>query len=448
MSAFLDSLLDSTLDDGVRGVPPGTAPVRLRDVGAAGWCPASGNMPLPVLTLDEAAFAGNRDRMFAYARRHGVALAPHAKTPMAPQLAADLVAAGAWGATVANLQQAAVLLRAGVTRLILANEIGGRASGERLGALLEAHPGGDVRAFADSPAAVEALAVAAGRAGRDALPVLVEVGAGRAGARDRAAAEAVIEAVRRTRGRLVLDGVATYEGAAASADPAATAAAIAALMDLTADVFALVRAAEPRRHLLVTAGGSAFFDLVVGGLAPVARADGNATVVLRGGAIFFHDHGVYARALGAMDGRGGFASGGEPAATAFRPALRLWAEVLSRPEPGLAVCGFGMRDASFDQDLPQPLRVHRDGVALDGVALDGPASNGTASNGGGAAGLAVTRLNDQHAFLAVPAGHPLAVGDVVEFGISHPCTCLDRWRVVFGLDAAGRVRTAYRTFFG
>ncbi|UKJ76300.1 alanine racemase [Azospirillum brasilense] len=432
MSVFLDALLDSSLDDSIRGVPPGTAPLRLRDVGAWGWRPAAGDMALPVLTLDEDAFAANRDLIFAYARRHGVALAPHAKTPMAPQIASALVEAGAWGATVANLQQAAVLLRAGVTRLILANEIGGRASGERLGALLAAHPDADLRAFADSPAAVETLAAAARAAGRPPehpLPVLVEVGAGRAGARDRAAVDAILAAVVRHPGLLVLDGVATYEGAVATADPAETAANIAALMLRTAEAFALVRSLAPERPLLLTAGGSAFFDMVVTGLAPVAATDGNATLVLRSGAIFFHDHGVYERALGALDARQGFACGGATAAD-FRPALRLWAEVLTRPEPELAICGFGMRDASFDQGLPRPLRVHRDGRALS------------------AEGLRVTRLNDQHAFLAVPGGLDLAVGDIIEFGISHPCTCIDRWRVLFGLGADGRVRSAYRTFFG
>ena len=241
--------------------------------------------------------------------------------------------------------------------------------------------------------------------------------------------DAILAAVVRHPGLLVLDGVATYEGAVATADPAETAANIAALMRRTAETFALVRSLAPERPLLLTAGGSAFFDMVVAGLAPVAEADGNATLVLRSGAIFFHDHGVYERALGALDARQGFACGGATAAD-FRPALRLWAEVLTRPEPELAICGFGMRDASFDQGLPRPLRVHRDGAALS------------------AEGLRVTRLNDQHAFVAVPAGHDLAVGDIVEFGISHPCTCIDRWRVLFGLGADGRVRSAYRTFFG
>lgn len=434
MSADTDDLSGDLLDDGIRGVPPGTGPLHLKDVAAQSWRPADGSMSLPVLTLDEAAFAANRDAMFAYLKSHGLAIAPHAKTPMAPRLAAGLVDAGAWGTTVADIRQAAVLLRAGAHRLLLANQIGGRASGERLGRLLAAYPQADVRAFADSPASVAALAIAAETAGRP-LPVLVEVGAGRAGARDLAAVDATIAAIDATSCRLVLDGVAAYEGAAAvRGDSAATTRAIAALMKLTAEAFARVRAMMQDRPLLLTAGGSSFFDLVVGALKPVAEADGRATLLLRSGAIFFHDHGTYERSLVAMDARSGFVVDGavRPAAASFRPALLLWAEVLSLPEPGLAICGFGRRDASFDQDLPRPLKAYRDGSAV----LD----MGTSAR--------VTQLNDQHAFMNVPDGMALAVGDIVAFGISHPCTCLDHWQVLFGLDDAGRVTTAYRTFFG
>lgn len=91
-----------------------------------------------------------------------------------------------------------------------------------------------------------------------------------------------------------------------------------------------------------------------------------------------------------------------------------------------------MRDASFDQGLPVPLRVFRDGVEQQGLAES----------------LSVTRLNDQHAFVSVAAESALAVGDVIAFGISHPCTCLDRWRVIFGLDEAGVVARALPTQFG
>ena len=38
--------------------------------------------------------------------------------------------------------------------------------------------------------------------------------------------------------------------------------------------------------------------------------------------------------------------------TSFRPALRLWAEVLSVQSPELVICGVGLRDVSHDQGLP------------------------------------------------------------------------------------------------
>jgi D-serine dehydratase len=111
--------------------------------------------------------------------------------------------------------------------------------------------------------------------------------------------------------------------------------------------------------------------------------------------------------------------------------LRVWAEVLSRPEPGLAICGMGLRDVANDQGLPRPLAFYRDGARV-----------------GDFDGAEVLRLNDQHAFVALPAGSDVAIGDVVEFGISHPCTCLDRHAILYGLEPDHRVVTAYLTSFG
>ncbi len=419
------------IDASTRGIPTVEA-IDIDDIGRLGWSPSRGDLALPALTLDEMAFSSNRDVFLAWCSEVGAIVAPHAKTPMSPELARSLVEAGAWGVSVANLQQTAVFLAAGIRRVLLANEIGGLAAGRRLGRLLAHHPDVTFGAFADSPEAVAALGAAGLAAGRD-LSVLIEVGAGRAGARDRSAVDAVIAAVLATQG-VVLGGVATYEGAAATADAEETGRAIARLLQRTLEAFGLVRAAAPGRRLILSAGGSGHFDRVVKALAPTVRADGNADLMLRSGAIFFADHGTYARAFAAMDERGGLTLDGRrlSAAESFRPALRLWAEVLSRPEPGLAICGFGMRDASFDQGLPVALVVFRDGAERPGAAT----------------GLVVSRLNDQHAFVAVPEGGDLAVGDIVAFGISHPCTCLDRWRVIYGLDAEGTVVRALPTRFG
>jgi D-serine deaminase-like pyridoxal phosphate-dependent protein len=114
----------------------------------------------------------------------------------------------------------------------------------------------------------------------------------------------------------------------------------------------------------------------------------------------------------------------------FRPALELWAQVVSRPETGLALLGAGRRDVGFDAGLPVPLRARRG----DGVTP-------------WLAGAEVTGLNDQHAYLRLDPGSALAPGDLVCLGISHPCTTLDKWRVIPVLDEQDRVIDAVHTFF-
>ena len=84
---------------------------------------------------------------------------PHGKTPMAPDLARSLVEAGAWGTTVADVRQAAVMLRAGLTRLILGNEVGGAGGAARLATLAAAFPKAEIYAFVDSAAAADGGAV-------------------------------------------------------------------------------------------------------------------------------------------------------------------------------------------------------------------------------------------------------------------------------------------------
>ncbi|HWV21362.1 MAG TPA: alanine racemase [Devosia sp.] len=399
------------------------------DAIAVGLRPERGDLSLPVLTLDLAAFDHNADAMLGYAAARNLLLAPHAKTPMSPELSRRLIEKGAWGLSVANLQQTAVMLENGFDRLLVANQIGGTASGGRFGKVIAAYPAAEVTFFADSVPSVRAIAAAADAAGR-ALPVLVEIGRGRAGARDEATIAAVIAEILAS-GHLILSGVACYEGAVAKASSTETEAAIAELCAVSALAFQQIRRARPDAELLLSAGGSSFFDLIVKHLLPVAEADGNARVVLRSGAIFFHDHGVYERALAQLDSRNGFVTvTGKTAAESFIPALRVWAEVLSRPEPDLLICGMGMRDVSSDQDLPRPLAFYRDGDAL-------PEGEAT-----------VFKLNDQHAFVRVSADHPALVGDVVAFGISHPCTCIDRWRIILGRGQDGAISASFPTYFG
>ncbi|OHV19051.1 amino acid deaminase [Rhizobium sp. RMa-01] len=427
---------DMMLDERVRGFPPGHPQLPLAAVGTQGWKPYDGRMALPLISLDRQAFAGNVDLMMAYVKSHGAEIAPHAKTPMSTALAAALLAAGAWGTTVADIRQAAVMLKAGQRRLILANEIGGIAAARRLAALLGHYPDAELHVFADSTPLVAALRSAwQERADLPPLGLLVEFGAGRAGLRSTDAAAAVLDAILAVETPAFrLTGIAAYEGAAATANAEETMLRIDALMTMTSDFLPKIRARIGKeRPLLLTSGGSVFFDVVVARLSAAVAADPACRLVLRSGAIFFHDHGIYERGLTGLDARGGLRIGDKtvPAAAGFRPALRVWAEVLSRPEPQLAISGMGMRDVAMDQGLPRPLALYRNGAYL-----------------GNFESAEVSRLNDQHAFLTLAEDSDVSVGDVVEFGISHPCTCLDRHAILYGLDPDHSVTAAYLTSFG
>ena len=102
--------------------------------------------------------------------------------------------------------------------------------------------------------------------------------------------------------------------------------------------------------------------------------------------------------------------------------------MVSAPAPGLAFLNLGKRDISSDLHLPVPVAVVRDGVTH-------PVDR-----------LAVTQLNDQHAYLDDPAGE-VRVGDWVACGVSHPCTTFDRWGALPVVDDRGRVTDLVRTFF-
>lgn len=395
--------------------------------------PAGGEICLPALTVNWPVYCHNRDQFLNLLKTYGAQLAPHAKTPMCPEIAVDLIDAGAWGATAADLHQARELLEAGIGRVLIANQIGGAASARRLRSLVDAYPDAAVSCFADSRDAATALANAFEGAGIDALSVLIEVGHGRTGARTAHEALALVDVLTAQRS-ITIAGIGTYEGAVTGATPGELDANMQALFSLVTESFARLRAIYPGAPLIISAGGSVHFDRVLTALGPVSRADGNAALLLRSGAIFFADHGVYQRGFAAIDERGLLTSGDRPfsARSTFVPAMRVWAEVISVPEPDLAIVGMGMRDVSFDQDLPVGLALWRDGAVLDCGFRDH---------------AKVVKLNDQHAFVRLAGGAKPKIGDVVEFGISHPCTCFDRWRRFYGTDSDGRIDRLFRTFF-
>jgi D-serine deaminase-like pyridoxal phosphate-dependent protein len=397
--------------------------------GLAAERPAIWDFELPVMVLHESALAHNIEAMAAYCAAAGVSHAPHGKTPMAPQLAARQLAAGAWAVSAATAAQARVFRSFGVPRVLIASQLTTREAVEWLGRELAADPDFECYTYADSLAGValldEGLRAAVPPASpapfKRQLPVLVELGypGGRTGCRSIDEALAVAAAVHDADG-LELAGAAGFEGGIERGNLDATLAAVALfLSDLRTlgERLPGFGAGRGRRPVL-SAGGSSFFDVVCRELAPA-----DARVVLRSGAYIAHDHGHYAES--------GPASRptlpGLPPSPEFAGALELWAAVLSVPEPGLAIVNVGRRDISCDQGMPVPLRVRRSGVTEP------------------AAGLRLVNLDDQHGYLSITG--PLAPGDLVSLGSTHPCTTMDKWQTIPVVDDHDRVIDAVHTFF-
>ncbi|OII39603.1 hypothetical protein BIU98_11115 [Curtobacterium sp. MMLR14_010] len=373
---------------------------------------------LPVMTLRESALASNTAVMQAYVERHGMRFAPHMKTHMAPALAHRQVDAGAWGVTVASVQQAMVAWEHGLRHLLVANEVLDPAGLRWLASRRAVDPGSDVLCWVDSAVGVRAAADAA-RAVDGAVQVLVEVGfpGGRTGVRSPEAAMEVAEAAAGAGPGVVLRGVAGYEGGLPGVDAAR------AYVSGVLAVAAAVRHLVPGERALLSMGGSAWFDAVSDA---VAARPADLDVLLRSGASLTHDDGFYAA-------RTPF--GRHPAEGSLRPAIEVWGRVTSCPEPGLALVAVGKRDISFDEGLPVVRQIRPGGPErLPGT----PPVPGA---------VTVTRLDDQHCYLALAPGVALTPGDVVVFGISHPCTVFDKWRAVQVLDDDDTVLETIATWF-
>ncbi|MGH2671966.1 MAG: amino acid deaminase [Actinomycetota bacterium] len=420
---FPCELLDHVRVDALtRGFAVAEDPIPIREVGTKGW--TLSDLSPPILVLNEAALRHNLALMADFCARADVDLAPHGKTSMAPQLWARQLEAGAWGITAASAREARVMRACGVRRILLANELVDEASiGWAAGQLLD--PLVELLCYVDSIRGVELLDRGLASAGSlRPLRVLIELGhpGGRTGCRT---AEQAIEVVQRVRGsrRLELAGVAGYEGTLCPDRSPGCLDRVRAYLDELRDLAS--RLAEDGAFsgdVVISAGGSRFFDLVAERLREPWPSDAPVRVVLRSGCYLTHDSGVYERTSPFAD---------EDPDRRFHPAMEIWGSVISRPEPELAILGFGRRDVPFDEGLPVPTRIRT--TSGETVPVDGR--------------FTVGALNDQHAYAQVGGELSLGVGDLVACGISHPCSAFDRWRVIPILDERERVVDAVATFF-
>lgn len=384
----------------------------------------------PVATISEASLKHNLTTVSRFCDDIGVSLAPHGKTTLSPEIIRWQLAAGAWAITAATANHARLFRSFGVLRVLIAHQLVDPAGVRWVADELSTHPNVSILCLADSVAGVHLMEDAlAERPESRPIEVLVELGVdgGRSGCRSVAEAVEVAAHVASSP-RLRLVGAEAYEGIIGHSKNS-----LAEVDELMHRLRSLVQRLDDISmidHLdevIVSAGGSMYTDRVVEVLTKDWTLRKPVRVVLRPGCYVTHDsrHYLESAPFGArvpMD-----------IYPPLQPAFTIWSYVVSRPEPGLALLGFGKFDASYDIDYPVPMTIRRRGHEGPPQRLAGE--------------LEVMRLDDQHAYMRVPEGFDLSIGDMIGCGISHPCTTFERWRIIPLIDGNYNVTGAIRTFF-
>lgn len=424
----LSSIRQTVLDGRTKGIPGTAEPFALDRIADQGWNVLNEDMPLPLLVLKRSALDANARIFGQYLAENGLSLAPHGKTTMSPQLFAEQLANGAWGLTAATVNQLQVMRHYGVPRVVLANQVLGKAHLHTIAAEINAAPDFTLFCFVDSVAQLRNMERhLQGVTLAQPIRLLIEVGAagGRTGVRTKDQAAALATAIASANpNHFHFAGVSAFEGAIPGIDK--TPSLVSDYADLVVDIAQTLPAAlySGLDEFVLSGGGSAYFDLIAERFKTIALTV-PVRILLRSGCYITNDHGSYqaAQNVAKADPRRSWKSD-------LQPALEAWAYVQSTPEPGLAFLSMGKRDIPYDAGFPVPLRLYRPGTGFLPV---------------GSAEIFAT--NDQHAYVRLGAGTDWQVGDMVVSGISHPCTAFDKWRFIPVVNDDYAVIDGALTFF-
>ena len=378
---------------------------------------------LPAAVIKKAALENNIQWMQRYADTRGVSLAPHGKTTMTPWIFQQQQQAGAWAVGVGSAWQASIAMVSGVKRVLMVNQLVGKANMQLVSKLKSEYQDVDYLCCVDSIANAKTLS-AFFSAQHQQLDILIELGVpgGRCGCRTAEQALMLAEEISGLPG-LRLRGLELYEGVLHGENPQPKVEAL--LRDAAALACQLERYVEG--EFILTGAGSVWYDVVCNVWLD-AQKPANCRVVIRPGCYITHDGGIYQEAQAELMARDKIACdlGGD-----LVSALELVAMVQSVPESDRAIVNFGKRDSAFDAGLPQPVAHYRQGKAL----------------GQPAGAIETTGIMDQHAMLKLKPGADVQVGDILVFSTSHPCLTFDKWKALLLVDEEYNVLDTLETAF-
>lgn len=332
----------------------------------------------PALLVDLDALDRNIERMRRFVEESGIRLRAHAKTHKSADIARlQISKGGACGICCQKVSEAEAMVRAGITDILVANEVRDHA---KLGRLARLAKKARIIVCADHMGAVADLTAAA-VAAEVILEILVEIdcGAGRCGVAPGEPARDLALAIDAAQG-LRFAGIQAYHGRAQHfATEAERSSAIASAEKLTRETVELIAEAGLTCEIIGGAGTGTY---------PMEAASGIWNELQCGSYVFMDAD--YRRVLGPKANAG------------YEHALFVLTSVMSLA-PGRAVADAGLKAFAVDSGLPV---VH----GLDGVTCKG--------------------LSDEHCQLDDPSGR-LLINQRVQMIPGHcdPTCNLHDWYV-------------------
>jgi D-serine deaminase-like pyridoxal phosphate-dependent protein len=330
----------------------------------------------PALLLDLDAFERNVLKMAQFFADKLASLRPHAKTHKCPQIALRQLKAGAIGITCAKVGEAEALAKAGVSDILIANQVVGPIKIDRLTDLARQC---DLMVAVDDSANVDELSLACQAKGVS-LRALVEVDVGmkRCGVQSAKAALTLARQAAYAPG-LQFAGLMGYEGHLVMLPDAGE------RRDKVKEAVGLLQEAKGLIEddgltvQIVSGGGTGTYD-VSGTCPPMTEIQAGSYALMDS---------TYLRIR-----------------PEFEPALTVLATVVSRPTPERIITDTGKKAMSQEFGLPQPVGTH-------GLTLEG--------------------LSEEHGTLSAAAPGEIALqpGDKLRFLPSHCCTTVNLHDVLY-----------------
>jgi D-serine deaminase-like pyridoxal phosphate-dependent protein len=350
----------------------------------------------PALVLDLDAFERNLERMASALRGTNVRLRAHAKAHKCPEIARRQVARGAVGICCQKVSEAAVFVEAGISDILVTNEVVGRSKLEHLADLARK---ARIGVLVDDARALQALAAVAKARGVtiDAYAE-VDVGGHRCGVPPGEPAVALAREIV-ANPPLRFAGLHCYHGSAQHMrSPEERATAIANTVEAARRTMQAIEALGIKVECVTGAGTASF----------VHERDSGVFNEVQAGSYAFMDRDYADNLYGAGD-------------VVFEHALFVRTTVMSRPTATRAVVDAGLKASSVDSGMPRVWQREE---------------------------LRYLKASDEHGVIESPPASALALGDALmlipghcdpTFNLYDELVCIrgDKVEAVWPISARG-----------